>query len=97
MPLYRDCRNCGNAKEPDRYSEFLCLSCQAASDEAAEFASREGQDVGTARRTALSRLAPGSMSHKHPGMLFDKIDTTRLSAREQAVHGSETDPRRLRG
>lgn len=94
MPLYRDCRNCGGLKDSDRYSEFLCAPCQTASDEAAEHATREGQDIGTARRTALSRLAPGSMVGKHPGMLFDKINTTALEQREQVIPGSTTDPRR---
>jgi hypothetical protein len=81
MPNYRDCRNCTGAKEPERLAEYYCLACQRASDEAAEHATREGGDIGSARKTALGRLSPGSMSRKHPGMPFSRVDTTEAQER----------------
>lgn len=81
MPNYRDCKNCLGIKEADRLSEYYCRACQQASDEAADHALRESEDIGEARRSALGRLAPGSMSRKHPGMFFNRISTTDIEDR----------------
>lgn len=81
MPNYTYCMNCFKDKTPDRFGERLCLNCEEVSNQAAEFAHREGLDAGAARKAALASHAPHAMDHKHPSMHFDRVSTTALAER----------------
>lgn len=87
---------CYQEKTVDRYSEYYCLDCQTAADQAAEFAVREGHDVGAARKHALEGRSPGAMDHKHPLMPFDRFSSAALEERLKIEPGSLEDPRRGR-
>jgi hypothetical protein len=64
MPLSSSCRNCGQPKTFEYYSENYCEACMTATKEAREFAVREKQDIGTATRNALAQRAHDSHRNK---------------------------------
>jgi hypothetical protein len=57
------------------------MACEEAGSQAYEFAKREGQDPGAARRSALAARAPHAMDHKHPGVHFDRMSTAGIEQR----------------
>lgn len=94
MPLFRHCQNCYGPKNPDRYVEYLCEACEKVALEAQEYAVRENQDPGTARRNALLSRAPGAMSGKTPSGYFDRVSTQSWDQRLSIPHGSPQSPTR---
>jgi hypothetical protein len=99
MPLNSHCQNCGIAKTPDRYAEFLCLDCQDAHDAVErQIVDEQITDMtqkSQLRQEALLKRRNTSMSARpDPREPFSRMDTADFQRRLSAEPGSTEDPRR---
>jgi len=94
MPNYRHCQNCFAPKDPARYSEYLCETCEKAAREAENYAAAENLDPGAERRKALASRAPSAMSGKTVTGPLERIDTQSITERLNRV--PDNDPRFVR-
>jgi hypothetical protein len=51
------CHNCGRAKTPEFYAEHYCSDCTTIVEKSREQATKDGQDLGAAKRAALANYA----------------------------------------
>lgn len=90
MPNFNYCMNCMGPKD-GLDGNYLCPECRKVAREAEQYAVAENLDIGAARKAALAARIPHSMTGKHPGMPFDRVDTTGIQ--ERLNSGPVRDPR----
>lgn len=75
MGLSSYCRNCGQAKTSEYYSENYCEGCTTATKEAREYAIKEKLDIGAAQRAALAQRSHDTHRNRpDPRQPFTKAD-----------------------